>query len=83
MNFKDDFNLYGIDWSGPVPSQDWGNIGSESEQVVVPEVNLPFDEETVTQVVQQLQAINPLEESGNFGIDLYEQALSLVSSLTE
>ena len=61
-----------------MPSRDWGSI--ECEQVVVPEIHLPFDQNTV---VEQLHVINPLGESANFGIDLYERAVNLVSGLTE
>ena len=80
--FKDEMNVYGVDWFGPTPSQEWGTIETEADIVVVPGIVLPYPNHIVQYVCQHLQAIDPLGESTNFGIDVYEQAVRIISSLT-
>ena len=50
----------------------------ESESVTVPEIILPLPDGTMQQVFQQLQALDPLHPTSNFGIDLYKQAVEIV-----
>ncbi|CAB4027765.1 PREDICTED: uncharacterized protein LOC107327086 [Paramuricea clavata] len=79
---ENDMILYGVDWSGPTPSREWGSIEMESVAVTVPEIVLPLSDDTLGQVLEHLQVINPLGETANFGIDLYEQAIEVISRLT-
>ena len=72
LDFMDNVNdsYYGVHTNGPIPPDD--NVGS----VRVPENNLHFSDE----VLSQLRAsVDPLAESSNHGIELYEQALSILS----
>ena len=72
LDFMDNVNdsYYGVDTDGPIPPDD--NEGT----VRVPENNLHFSDE----VLSQLRAsVDPLAESSNHGIELYEQALSILS----
>ncbi len=61
---------YGIDPEGPLSSQE--------SSVSVPESRLNFSDSDIS----TLQAnVNPFVASENFGIDLYEMALTLISNL--
>jgi len=69
---------FGIDWDGPAPSMEWGSLPeSDTQGVTVPEV-IVFAE-NLNLVLSRL--IDPLGESSNHGIDLYEQALEVSLSL--
>ena len=71
LDFMDNVdNSYGVDTNEPTPLEE--NTGA----VRVPENNLHFSDE----VLSQLQAgVDPLAESSNHGIELYEQAISILS----
>ena len=62
---------YGIDMEGPIPSQ--------GRSIVVPEVPIRLSSENFA-LLQQ--AVNPLAPSDEFGIDLYEQVLQFMSTIT-
>ncbi len=62
---------YGIDMEGPVPSQ--------GRSIVVPEVPIRLSSENFAHLQQ---AVNPLASSDEFGIDLYEQVLQFMSTIT-
>ena len=62
---------YGIDMEGPIPSQ--------RRSIVVPEVPIRLSSENFA-LLQQ--AVNPLAPSEEFGIDLYEQVLQFMSTIT-
>ena len=60
---------YAIDTDGPIPPND-------ATAVSVPENNLHFSGEVLSQLREN---VDPLAESTNHGIELYEQALSILS----
>ena len=62
---------YGIDMEGPVPSQ--------GRSIVVPEVPIRLSSENFAHLQQ---AVNPFAPSDEFGIDLYEQVLQFMSTIT-
>ena len=69
---------FGIDWGGPAPSMEWGSLQESNTQgIIVPELFVPFPED-FNLLLSRL--INPLKESSNHGIDLYEQALEVSSN---
>ena len=74
---QEEYASYGIDWDGPAPSQEWGSLpDSVAEGITVPDILVPFSADTT---VENLSAvIDPLGETVNHGIDLYQQALALV-----
>lgn len=73
VDFLQDVDLsYGIDSQSPTPLE-------EDPGVVIPENRLSLPPETLS----QLQAtVDPLAPSDNHGIELYEQALSIVTQNT-
>lgn len=64
-----DYEWYGMDWYAPNPSDDGLSI------VSVEDVEIPFDNRTYENLLQ----IDPLENSTEYGIDLYIRALEVVS----
>lgn len=70
-NFEDVDEEYGIDPDGPIASQD-GSIS-------VPESTLNFSDSDVSALQQN---INPYAPSENYGMDLFEQSLAFISTLT-
>lgn len=73
---QDDFNNIGIDWDGPVP------VVTDRQQnaVVVPETTCVLPHSSQEEFVR---TINPLRESGYFGIDIYIEAVILLQNLLE
>lgn len=71
--------MYGIDWDGPCPSHEWGSLPDEETQgITIP----PTEVERTQHVLDALRAnVNPLGVSTNFGMDLYERALQVLSQL--
>ena len=66
---------FGIDWDGTAPPVEWGSLQESNTQGInVPELNVPFPED-LNLLLSRL--IDPLKESSNHGIDLYEQALEV------
>ena len=66
---------FGIGWNGPAPSLEWGSLlESDRGEISVPEVTVPSPH-NLNMVVSHL--IDPLRESPNHGIDLYERALEV------
>lgn len=70
LNSNDDLEWYGYDPQAPHPNDD----GLSS--VIVNDIDGPED---ITQLL--IQEIDPLAESDSFGIDLYEQALEIITKL--
>ena len=66
----DDLEWYGYDPQAPHPNDD------SLSTVLVVNVNFDVSEE----LENQLSYINPLAESNNFGIDLYEEVIEIVIS---
>ena len=64
---------FGIDWEGPMPHLDNEGI---SDAVVVPEIDCPLDSYAFDELDDVIQ---PLAETTNYGIDLYEKVLDFVS----
>lgn len=72
---QDELMSFGIDWDGPAPSVEWGSLQeSNTEGITIPELIVPFPED-LNLLLNRL--IDPLKESSNHGIDLFEQALEL------
>ena len=63
---------YGIDTEGPVPSHDENGI-------TIPESSLKF---LVSDIATLKHNIDPLAVSEDYGLDLYEQTLSFIMTLT-
>ena len=62
-----------MDWYGPIPSQ-WGSLPDDGI-ITVPETVVP-----VATAVQNLQMlVNPMAASSNYGIDLFEEAVTHAS----
>lgn len=75
---QEDFQGYGIDWTGPLPDEEHdGPLQSDGEVVEVPATL------TMNQRKTQLLAaeINPLQQSDSYGIDLYLKTVALVERL--
>ncbi len=66
-------NDYGTDPDGPIPAEEDGN------GVSVPQTTLTF---TDTDMVILQQNIDPCGATENYGLDLYEQTLQYITSLT-
>lgn len=59
-----------------MPSLEFGSLpDNDVEGIEVPDIMVPFSLETVSTT---LNRINPLGRSNNYGIDLYQMALSLL-----
>ena len=72
LDFFDDVDdTYGIDVDAPVPAQE--------EHVTVPDVRITLSSENLLRLQR---AVNPLAHSDEFGIDLYEQVLCFLSTVT-
>ena len=59
------YSLYGIDEDGPIPS-------SDLQQVVVPRNSISLDDD---QFIALQDTVDPLANSNNYGIELYEQTV--------
>lgn len=68
----DDLQYYGYDPEAPSPFEN-----SDNNVVVSPNYTAPNSEE----FIRALQAINPLRDSNEMGIDLFIEALMLVQQL--
>ena len=69
--FSDVDDLYGVDPDGPAAEDTDGTV-------VVPDVNFEISQADYQHLVS---IVDPLSDSENHGIDLYEQALSFILSL--
>lgn len=73
LDFFDDVDdTYGIDVDAPVPAQ-------REHDVVVPEVATTLSSEHVSQLTR---TVDPLKDSNEFGIDIYEEVLQFISSVS-
>jgi len=68
---------FGIDWDGPMPPY---LHDDDASAVVIPETNCPLD---TFDYGELYHSVNPLADSVNYGIDLYERTLDFVSSKLE
>lgn len=67
------YNDYGIDWDGPVGSED-------NRLVEVPATPSPISDEDLQQLSEQ---INPLVDDGNYGINTFIDTLQAVESILQ
>ena len=69
--------LYGIDFYGPHPSEEYeGPISSNgTSSVEVPQTEMAI----TTEAQQQLRTINPLLDSEVYGVDIYAEVLQILS----
>ncbi|CAB4005941.1 Hypothetical predicted protein [Paramuricea clavata] len=63
---------YGIDWDGPCP------VGDAERVVIVPETRNPLNDEMNEQLMRR---INPLGPSDDFGTNIYNACVNLVTHL--
>jgi len=61
-------NYYGIDEEGPLPELQTNN------NVIIPDIDVTFNDTTMN-IIQQ---VNPLENDGNHGIDVFHSLLQLL-----
>ena len=64
--------MYGVDPEGPEPDDEDGAI-------IVPRLNFQLRPEDYQQLTV---TINPMTHSDNYGIDLYEQVIQFINSLS-
>lgn len=69
----ENIELYGVDWNGPLPVEDQ-NI------VEVDPPNCPFPAEYFYQLQYH---VNPMQQSNNYGIELFTQAKAFINGLLE
>ena len=69
--------LYGVDFDGPHPSEEYdSSISSdETSSVEVPQTEMAITEEAH----QQLRTINPLRDSEVYGVDIYAEVCQILS----
>lgn len=63
-----DFQNYGIDGDGPLPELQTNN------NVIVPDISVSFNDTTMNTIRQ----VNPLENDGNHGIDVFASPLGVL-----
>ena len=63
---------YGVDWEGPIPADEYE--GSNNGEV--PETAVPI----CLDIIDFLDAIDPLSYSDQYGIDLYIRLLNSITS---
>ena len=68
IDAANNLEFYGVDWYAPSCLDDGLSV------VNVEEIECPFDELTL----EQLRMIQPLQESNNYGMDIYITALNVV-----
>ena len=75
--FKIFDDLYGVDFNGPHPSEEYdGPISSNgTSSVEVPQTEMPITAEAD----QQLRTLNPLRDSEVCGVDIYAEVLQILS----
>lgn len=74
----DNIRSYGIDFDGPLPSEECGGNTWNDESVDVPEIFCPLSSEALD--IMQIE-LDPLDHSSCYGIDLYLKAIETVQRL--
>lgn len=69
---------YGIDFDGPLPSEEYDGETFNEESVEVPEIPCPLSRESYDVFKSQ---INPLDHSDCYGVDLYLKAVETAHGL--
>ena len=74
------FANYGIDFDGPLPSDEFDGTLSlnETEHVAVPQNEMSITSDTYHQLSR---SINPLRDSEFYGVDIYLEVLQFVMAL--
>lgn len=70
-------NTYGIDFEGPLPSERYNGETWRDNGVEVPPIMCPLGE---TQLNYLSSAINPLEVSSSYGVDIFIRTVQMVES---
>ena len=75
---QEDMMSFGVDYDGPLPSNEydgeiWGDLS-----VQVPEIPCPLDDAAFNRMKS---AVNPVEESSCYGIDVYAKSLEIMDEL--
>lgn len=74
--FQGGYNIYGIDWDGPLPCSEWSGQDKDNDDLVeIPPVNCPLQEADIERLKIH---VKPLDQSDSYGIDLYIKTLSFV-----
>ena len=68
---NDELQWYGTDPDGPIPPDDGLHT------VEVNDVDLEFSDDVIMQLANE---VNPLEMSENFGIDIFQRALTFMQN---
>ena len=76
LNCQVDLNGYGIDWDGPLPSQEWdGQHQDDNRTVEVPCTLFPLSQH----VLEHLQrTIDPLRNTQYHGVDIYMEVVCIL-----
>ena len=69
-NFLNSYSMFGIDEDGPIPSS--------NQHVVVPRNSISLDDD---QFAALHDTVDPLNDSNNYGIELYEQTKSFLNHI--
>ena len=81
MRQQETFDEYAIDWAGPLPDEEYdGPPQSDDVLVEVPETTTSFTQ----QKFELLKAaIDPLQYSDNYGIEIYLTTVAFVERLMQ
>ena len=76
---EEDMSSFGIDYDGPLPSNEydwdtWNDFSVQVPEILCPLSNTPFNRMKCT--------VDPLEESSCYGIDIYIKSLEIVDELS-
>ena len=74
---QEELDFYGIDWDGPLPSETWGSSTHDGE-IVIPQIDITISHD---QFALLQENINPLGQTENFGIDIFENTLNFLQNL--
>ena len=76
---EEDMPSFGIDYDGPLPSNEYDGDTWNDFSVQVPEIPCPLSN---TAFNRMKCAVDPLEESSCYGIDIYIKSLEIVDELS-
>ena len=70
--------LYGIDFNGPHPAEEYDgpSPSNETSSVEVPQTEMPITQEAYQHL---RRTINPLRDSEFYGVDIYAEVLQIFS----
>ena len=70
---------FGVDYDGPLPSHEYDGDTWNEISVQIPEIPCPLDDAAFNRMKA---AVNPLEDSLSYGIDIYTRSLEIVDNLS-